>query len=41
MGTGTGILAIFSIKKGAHSVLAIDNDEWCATNTLENITINK
>lgn len=40
MGTGTGILAIFSIKKGAHSVLAIDNDEWCATNTLENITIN-
>jgi len=40
MGTGTGILAIFAVMKGAQSVLAIDNDEWCATNTLENIAIN-
>lgn len=41
MGTGTGILAIYAMKTGASSVLAIDNDEWCATNTLENIAVNE
>ncbi len=41
MGTGTGILAIYAIKRGAKYVLAIDNDEWSVENSLENITINE
>jgi ribosomal protein L11 methyltransferase len=40
VGTGTGILAIASIKLGAAYALGIDNDEWCYSNGLENIKIN-
>jgi ribosomal protein L11 methyltransferase len=39
-GTGTGILAILAQKLGAGYVLAIDNDEWCINNALENIENN-
>lgn len=41
MGTGTGVLAILSEKKGATNILAIDNDPWCIENTLENIATNQ
>ena len=41
MGTGTGVLAILSEKKGATNILAIDNDPWCIKNTLENIAANQ
>ena len=40
MGCGTGVLAILSDKKGANSVDAIDIDEWCFNNSLENIKLN-
>jgi ribosomal protein L11 methyltransferase len=39
-GTGTGILAILAEKLGAIKVLAVDNDEWCIENALENIQNN-
>lgn len=41
MGCGTGILAIFSEMKGAKPIDAIDIDEWCYKNSLENIDRNK
>ena len=40
MGCGTGVLAIFAKKKGAHVVEAIDIDNWCYLNSLENISRN-
>lgn len=40
MGCGTGVLAIMAEKRGAFSVDAIDIDEWCYTNTLENVARN-
>jgi ribosomal protein L11 methyltransferase len=40
VGSGTGILAIASVKLGAESALAIDNDEWCHENGLENTEAN-
>lgn len=40
MGCGTGILAIASAKKGARDIDAIDIDQWCVDNSLENIAIN-
>lgn len=39
-GTGTGILAILAEKLGAVKVVAVDNDDWCIDNSLENISIN-
>lgn len=39
-GTGTGILAILAEKLGASEVLAVDNDDWCIENALENIHNN-
>jgi ribosomal protein L11 methyltransferase len=39
-GTGTGVLGIACIKLGAHSVFAIDNDEWSIENTKENVKRN-
>jgi ribosomal protein L11 methyltransferase len=39
-GTGTAVLAILAKKMGALSVMAIDNDEVCIQNALENININ-
>lgn len=40
-GSGTGILAILAEKLGAASVLAIDNDDWCIENSIENLSINQ
>lgn len=40
MGCGTGILAILSEMKGAKSVDAIDYDNWCYLNSLENVERN-
>lgn len=40
MGCGTGILAIFAAIKGAKPIDAIDIDEWCYTNSIENIDRN-
>jgi ribosomal protein L11 methyltransferase len=40
MGSGTGILAIFAEMKGANPIDAIDIDNWCYENSLENIERN-
>lgn len=40
MGCGTGVLAILARMKGANPVEAIDIDNWCYLNTLENIERN-
>jgi ribosomal protein L11 methyltransferase len=40
MGSGTGILAILAVMKGAAAVTAIDNDEWAYRNALENVELN-
>ena len=39
MGCGTGILAIVACKKGASQITAIDIDQWCFNNALENIVL--
>jgi ribosomal protein L11 methyltransferase len=41
MGCGTGVLAILAEMKGAKPIDAIDIDNWCYTNSLENIARNK
>jgi ribosomal protein L11 methyltransferase len=40
MGCGTGILAILAEMKGARHIDAIDIDNWCYVNSLENIERN-
>jgi len=40
MGCGTGILAIFAEMKGANPTDAIDIDNWCYENSLENVSRN-
>lgn len=40
MGCGTGILAIFSEMKGAKPIDAIDIDNWCYLNSIENVERN-
>ncbi len=40
MGCGTGVLAILAKMKGAKNAEAIDIDEWCYLNTLENVERN-
>lgn len=40
MGCGTSILAILASMRGANPITAIDNDEWCVTNSKENLTLN-
>ncbi len=39
-GTGTGILAILAEKLGATQILAVDYDDWCIDNAIENVTQN-
>ncbi|MBR4130313.1 MAG: 50S ribosomal protein L11 methyltransferase [Bacteroidaceae bacterium] len=39
-GTGTGILAIMAMKRGAESVFAYDIDEWSVENTKDNLLLN-
>ncbi|MFT4831993.1 MAG: ribosomal protein L11 methyltransferase [Psychroserpens sp.] len=40
MGSGTGVLAILAAMKGAAHVEAIDNDNWCYVNAMENVERN-
>jgi ribosomal protein L11 methyltransferase len=40
MGCGTGILAIFAEMKGANPIDAIDIDNWCYVNSIENVERN-
>lgn len=40
MGCGTGVLAIFAEMKGANPIDAIDIDNWCYINSLENVDRN-
>jgi ribosomal protein L11 methyltransferase len=40
VGSGTGILAIAAVTLGADKALAIDNDEWCYENGIENAEAN-
>ena len=40
MGSGTGVLAIFAAMKDAKPVYAIDIDEWCSINAIENAERN-
>ncbi|MDH7444708.1 50S ribosomal protein L11 methyltransferase [Aquimarina sp. 2201CG14-23] len=40
MGCGTGVLAILAEMKGAKPIDAIDIDNWCYLNTIENIERN-
>lgn len=41
MGCGTGVLAILAEKRGAHPIDAIDIDNWCYLNSVENIERNE
>jgi ribosomal protein L11 methyltransferase len=40
MGCGTSVLAILAAMRGASPLLAVDIDEWCTENSLENIELN-
>lgn len=40
IGCGTGILAILASKRGAASVLAIDNNDWAYENAVDNVKLN-
>lgn len=40
MGCGTSILAILARMRGAQPCTAIDIDEWCVRNSMENIRLN-
>ncbi len=40
MGCGTSILAILARMRGAATCTAVDIDEWCVRNSLENIALN-
>lgn len=40
MGCGTSVLAIMSEKRGATKITAIDIDDWCVENSIENIQRN-
>jgi ribosomal protein L11 methyltransferase len=40
VGSGSGILAIASVKLGARHAVAIDIDDWCLDNAIENSKLN-
>lgn len=40
MGCGTSLLAILASMRGATTLTAIDNDEWCVLNSKENFELN-
>lgn len=40
MGCGTSILAILAKMRGAAHCVAVDVDEWCVKNSLDNIALN-
>ena len=41
MGAGTGILGILAAKRGAKTIVAIDNDEVCYRSAIENAALNE
>ncbi|HNU58718.1 MAG TPA: 50S ribosomal protein L11 methyltransferase [Aquaticitalea sp.] len=41
MGCGTGVLAILAEMKGAKPIDAVDYDNWCYLNSIENVERNK
>ncbi|MBD0833202.1 50S ribosomal protein L11 methyltransferase [Aestuariibaculum sediminum] len=41
MGCGTGVLAILAEMKGAKPIDAVDYDNWCYVNSLENVERNQ
>ena len=41
MGCGTSILAILARMRGAAHCTAVDIDDWCVRNSLENIALNR
>jgi ribosomal protein L11 methyltransferase len=40
MGSGTGVLAILAMMKGAAAITAVDNNEWAFENAVENMKRN-
>ena len=40
MGCGTSILAILASMRGASELTAIDIDEWCVNNSIDNLALN-
>lgn len=40
IGCGTSILAILASMRGATSLTAIDIDEWCVNNSIDNLALN-
>ncbi len=40
IGTGSGILALYAIVRGANSVVGIDTDQWSIDNAQENRSLN-
>lgn len=40
LGTGTGVLAIYVLMRGASSALGVDTDEWSIQNAIENRALN-
>jgi ribosomal protein L11 methyltransferase len=40
-GTGTGVLAVYAELLGASKLLAMDIDDWCIENTIENASVNQ
>ncbi len=40
MGCGTSILAILASMRGAKQLTAIDIDEWCVNNSIDNLELN-
>lgn len=40
VGTGTGILSIMAMKRGAKEIVATDIDDWCIENASENFELN-
>ena len=41
MGCGTSILAILASMRGAKALTAIDIDEWCVNNSIDNFALNR
>lgn len=41
MGCGTSILAILAAMRGARTLTAIDIDEWCVNNSIDNLALNQ
>ena len=41
MGCGTSILAILASMRGANPITAIDIDDWCVSNSKDNIRLNQ